>query len=285
MPFKMIEIGSIVPNKLNVRKDKSVSELAESIRQLGLINPISVVEFNGKYRIIAGERRYWALKELEWKQAPCCIFGKEYEREQILAENLVRKNLSLVEEAEAVDSFLSAKHGEDYLALLYSPEKSSEKISILSDLKALNLSSIKVNNLAKVLFMDENIKGKISKDEIKLEDAVKLSNVQDVSLQREIAKKLSSKSLVDRNQGRIEMEAPHAFSVGDSLIKIRRNVGLSNDYLGFAFKGFEGVDANKINAKKLLNLHKSLIGEIMAEIVLLKENIIKLEKDFKEITK
>ena len=106
--------GSIVSLKLSLirpsenqprqDKDKSIEYLAESIQKEGLLQPIIVTKRDGGYEIIAGERRYRAIKSLGWTEAECKILDRDEKESYRLAviENLQRENLSPYEEADAL---------------------------------------------------------------------------------------------------------------------------------------------------------------------------------------
>ncbi|MBI3396588.1 MAG: ParB/RepB/Spo0J family partition protein, partial [Spirochaetia bacterium] len=81
-----------------------VDELADSIKKDGLLSPIVVTKDGEGYRIIAGERRYHAVKKLGWTDVECRIISRE-ERDYFriaIIENLQRENLSAEEEAAAL---------------------------------------------------------------------------------------------------------------------------------------------------------------------------------------
>lgn len=99
-----ISIDLIVPNKNQPRKnfDKELLEqLAESIKQHGLVQPIVVVKEKDYYKIVAGERRFRACKMLGLETVPVII--KEYDDKEVaeiaLIENLQREDLNPIEEA------------------------------------------------------------------------------------------------------------------------------------------------------------------------------------------
>jgi ParB family chromosome partitioning protein len=80
MEVKELSINILVVSELNVRKtltsdedETGISDLANDIRNNGLINPITVRKLGDKYEIIAGQRRYLACKLLNRKTIPCSI--------------------------------------------------------------------------------------------------------------------------------------------------------------------------------------------------------------------
>src|SRR4051812_26376171 len=75
--IRKISISDIVPNRFQPRtvfNESKIAELAQTIHTHGIIQPIVVREYeNGKYEIIAGERRFRAIKTLGWDTAPVLV--------------------------------------------------------------------------------------------------------------------------------------------------------------------------------------------------------------------
>ena len=101
---QLIDINKIEPNRLQPRKqfeENALEELAESIKQYGVIQPVVVKAVEDYYELIAGERRWRASKIAGIKKIPAII--KEYDSEKIfeiaLVENLQREDLNPMEEA------------------------------------------------------------------------------------------------------------------------------------------------------------------------------------------
>jgi len=101
-----IRLDKIHPSEIQPRQNRTVGieDLAASIAIDGLLSPIVVTRHEKGYRIIAGERRYHALKSLNAQEAECRIISREerdYYRIAII-ENLQRENLSAQEESQAL---------------------------------------------------------------------------------------------------------------------------------------------------------------------------------------
>lgn len=147
----MLKITDIEPNKEQPRKDfdkEKLSSLADSIKEYGLIQPLVVSEkSNGRYVIVAGERRWRAAKAAGLKEIPVTI--KEYTKEEIaeiaLIENLQREDLNPIEEALGYQSLL-----DDY-------NLTQEAVS-----KKLGKSRSAVANSLRLLSLDDEIKKLIS---------------------------------------------------------------------------------------------------------------------------
>ena len=101
-----IKLSLIEPNREQPRKEfdkEQLEELAESIRQYGVLQPIMVQKKDGMYEIIAGERRWRAAKMAGLKEIPAIIrdYDKQKKMEISLIENVQRADLNPIEEAAA----------------------------------------------------------------------------------------------------------------------------------------------------------------------------------------
>lgn len=113
--YKFIEIDHIIANEHQPRthfEKEKIQELAVSIQQNGLLQPIVVRPFQGKYQIVVGERRYRACKLAGIDEVPCLV--QEYDEEETaaaaLVENTQRENLSPIEEALAYRQILDTQN-------------------------------------------------------------------------------------------------------------------------------------------------------------------------------
>ena len=102
-----IPVEKLVANKYQPRQtfdSAKLAELAESIKEQGVIQPIVVRPVDGSFEIIAGERRFRAVERLGWSTIPAIIFestDNETAMELALIENLQREDLNPIEEATA----------------------------------------------------------------------------------------------------------------------------------------------------------------------------------------
>ncbi len=110
----VLKTSMLEPNKDQPRKtfdDEKIAELAESIKQYGIIQPIIVSKKEDYYQIIAGERRWRAAKKAGLKEVPVVI--KDYTDKEIaeisLIENIQREDLNPIEEAQSYKQLI-----EDY---------------------------------------------------------------------------------------------------------------------------------------------------------------------------
>ena len=105
IPIEEIKYDEEKYNNRNSISFTSVSEMADDIKDNGLISPLVV---NEKYELRVGFRRLKCLKMLEWKLIPCIIESNKSKEEQMalnLRENIHRENLTMVEEAKGIKKF------------------------------------------------------------------------------------------------------------------------------------------------------------------------------------
>jgi ParB family chromosome partitioning protein len=121
----MVDINRIEPNRAQPRKyfdEQSLEDLAESIKNFGVLQPIIVTDENGYYNIVAGERRWRAARMAKLTEVPVIV--KEYTEGDALhialIENLQRQDLNPIEEA-----FCYKKLVDDYF---YTHEEVAQKI-------------------------------------------------------------------------------------------------------------------------------------------------------------
>lgn len=108
---RMIKLSLIEPNREQPRKkfdDEQLAELAESIKQYGVLQPLLVQKKGTFYEIIAGERRWRAAKMAGLKEVPVVLreYSKQESMEIALIENVQRSDLNPIEEALAYDSLV-----------------------------------------------------------------------------------------------------------------------------------------------------------------------------------
>ena len=112
---KSIKLNEIEPNKEQARKkfdDESLEELANSIKEYGVIQPIVVSKKDNYYQIIAGERRWRASKKAGLKEIPAIIRNDDEQRnkEISLIENIQREDLNPIEKARGIKQLMEEYH-------------------------------------------------------------------------------------------------------------------------------------------------------------------------------
>jgi len=128
---QMIEIARVAPHPDQPRRQfdpQALEELAESIRARGIIQPIIVRPTrDGRYQIVAGERRWRAAQKAQLHQIPAIVrdFSEAETLEIALVENIQREDLNPIEEAQAYRRLIETfRHSQDGLARIVGKSRS-----------------------------------------------------------------------------------------------------------------------------------------------------------------
>lgn len=181
---KKIKITQIEPNKTQPRTafdEEKIEELAESIREYGLIQPIVVkLNKNGFYTIIAGERRWRASRLAGLKEVPAVIkeVSEQTEKEITLIENIQREDLNALEEAAGIKELMD-EYGltQDEVA------------------KKIGRSRPAVANILRLLNLPPEIQEMVKKEEISQGHARALLSLENNVLALEVAKLIISQDM------------------------------------------------------------------------------------------
>jgi len=146
-----IEVSTIIPNTYQPRRvfdEEKLQELASSIKEHGVVQPVVVRRLNnGKYELVVGERRWRACQLLQLQKIPAVI--KEYSKEQMmeiaLVENIQRQDLNPLEEALAYKKLLTEFN--------YTQEQVAQKVSksrsfVANMVRLLNLAQPVLEHLS-----------------------------------------------------------------------------------------------------------------------------------------
>lgn len=137
-----ISLKSIVPNPNQPRQDfneNAIIELQASIKEKGIITPVTVRKSDKGYELVAGERRFRAAKNLRLRTIPAYVIKVKSDSEMMemaLIENVQRENLNPLEESQAL-SVLNQKYGLSHKAISKSIGKS--RVSVTNALRLLKL--------------------------------------------------------------------------------------------------------------------------------------------------
>ena len=137
-----IPIKSIKPNPNQPRRDfdeNALAELAASIKEKGVVTPITVREADNEYELVAGERRWRAAKKLRLRAIPAYVIAIKNDAEMMemaLIENIQREDLNPLEESEAY-AVLNSKFGLSHSAIAKSVGK--KRVTVTNALRLLKL--------------------------------------------------------------------------------------------------------------------------------------------------
>ncbi|MDD3052400.1 MAG: ParB/RepB/Spo0J family partition protein [Candidatus Cloacimonetes bacterium] len=182
-----LKITEVEPNREQPRKkfdEDALLELADSIKQFGVLQPLLVQKREGYYEIIAGERRWRAAKMAGLKEIPVVI--KNFTDQQIveisLIENIQREDLNPIEEALAYKRLLTEfKLKQDEVA---------ERVS---------KSRTAVTNSVRLLKLDSRVQQMLIDDMISTGHARALLSIEDMELQYKIAMQVFDEKLSVRD--------------------------------------------------------------------------------------
>jgi len=179
----MISITELDRNPDQPRRDfdeASLQTLADSIREAGVLQPLLVVEQNGRYRIVAGERRFRAARIAGLDAVPCIVrdFTPEEQMEAALIENIQREDLNPIEEAGAVKQFMET--------FRYTQEQAA---------KRLGKSRPAVANLLRLLSLPESVRQLVAEGRLSAGHARVLAGVEDEKRQLALAEKTVAEGL------------------------------------------------------------------------------------------
>lgn len=180
---KHINISKILANKNQPRKNfdkEGIEELAQSIKQHGVIQPIIVAKDNEKYVIIAGERRWRAAKEAQLEEIPCLVreYNQLQEIEIALIENLQREDLNVIEEALA------------YKYIISNYKITQEKLA-----SSIGKSRPYLANTVRLLQLDTKVIDLISEGSISSGHGRALLRIEDKQKQYKVAMTIKSKKI------------------------------------------------------------------------------------------
>lgn len=181
--IKMMGINQVEPNREQPRQhfdEDSLLELAESIKQFGVLQPLLVQKKKDYYEIIAGERRWRAAKLAKIKEVPVII--KEFSDQEVveiaLIENIQRENLNPIEEAMAFKRLLTEFN--------LKQDEVAERVS---------KSRTAVTNSMRLLKLDGRVQQMIIDDMISTGHARTLLAIEDTEQQYILANKIFDEKL------------------------------------------------------------------------------------------
>ncbi len=197
-----INIDLIIPNRFQPRlsfDEKALNELAESIKQHGIIQPLIVRQLADKYEIIAGERRYKAATLAGLSTVPVIVtnLSDAKSAEVALVENIQRKNLSSIEEA-----------------LSYKRKIDKDNLTQEQLAKLLGLSQSTVANRLRLLNLSNEVQDALLKEKISERHARSLLQISDKNKQTELLNRIITERLTVRQLDEIikkELSSPSTY--------------------------------------------------------------------------
>lgn len=231
--INMIDIEDIIPNPYQPRKvfDKeALEELAESIKNHGLFQPILLRRAVIGYEIISGERRFRASKLAHLTEIPAIIY--DYSDEQMmevaLVENIQREDLNVIEEAQSYQML-------------------SEKLSLTQNEIASKVGKSRsyVANIMRILKLDKDVIEKIEENKLTMGHVKTLITIEDKKRQKEIIQKILNENLNVRQAEELIKEKKKANSNQKKQVVEVKNK--STEY-----KRLEAILRDKLDSKVVI---------------------------------
>lgn len=203
-----VPIEDIIPNRFQPRlsfDDASLADLASSIKQHGIIQPLVLRRKNDKYEIIAGERRFKAAKMAGLVSVPAVISNLDDNEsaEVAIVENIQRKDLTAIEEARS------------YQALLDKGYMTQDELA-----RKMGLSQSAISNKLRLLTLDEAVQEAILAEKISERHARTLLKVPSHEKQRELLNKVINERLTVKQ---LEDEIKNIDTTSGSIVEQPKN--------------------------------------------------------------
>lgn len=179
-----VDVEDLRPNPLQPRQDfdpQSLAELASSIKETGILQPLVVVPEGNHYKIVVGERRWRAAQKIGLTKIPAIVRHLS-EKEQIeasLVENLQRKDLNPIEIAHAYQKLIQE--------LQYTQEQVAEKVS---------KDRASIANIIRLLKLPPDVQKMVAEGKISMGHARALITLENPDQQIFISRLIDRKSVV-----------------------------------------------------------------------------------------
>ena len=179
----MVKVSLIEPNRDQPRKDfneEELQELAESIKNYGVLQPLLVQKKGTSYELIAGERRWRAAKLAGLREVPVVLreYNKQQAMEIALIENVQRSDLNPIEEAQAYQQLVKEFH------------LTQEEIAV-----RVSKNRATITNAIRLLKLDSQIQDLLIKGMISSGHARALLSLEDGQLQKKAAQEILDRGL------------------------------------------------------------------------------------------
>ncbi len=231
-----LPIEKVQPNANQPRKlfdPEALSDLADSIRQHGMIQPICVrLLASGYYQIISGERRWRAAREAGLDEVPVIVIEADDKKvmELSLIENLQREDLNAMEEAQG------------YLTLMQEFGMTQEAVS-----KRVGKSRSAVANAVRLLALPEDLKALVEEDKLTAGHARAILSITDEESRYALAEKIMSDGLSVRQAEELAKKLTAAVETpGEAPEQTAMDDPLSVDYSALAAKELADTLGRKV---------------------------------------
>ncbi|MGL5316017.1 MAG: nucleoid occlusion protein [Peptostreptococcaceae bacterium] len=234
-----IPIEDIVPNPYQPRRvfsQAALEELSNSIKSYGILQPITVREIDGKYELVAGERRFRAAKMANLEVVPAIINNMSDESSAVLAllENLQREDLNFIEEAMGYENLIKEHN--------FTQQQLAEKLGKNQSTIANKLRILRLPTEIKIKLVENDLTERHARALLKLPNEELIRDVLDKVIKNELTVKKTEKLIKDILE---ELEAPQE---PDKKGNIKGTMGI-RIYLNTMKQAFDAIIGTGIEAK------------------------------------
>ena len=232
--IREIKLDEIRSNPYQPRKvfdDESLQELASSIKEHGVVQPVIVKKSIKGYELVAGERRTRACRLAGLKTVPAVVkdFNDQEMMEIALIENIQRENLNPIEEAMAYD------------AIIHGYNLTQEDVA-----KKFGKSRTYVTNILGLLKLPDEVKKLVEKRNLSMSHARVLSKIEDSDLVVELAKKVITDNLSVHDLEKMSQEER----------QVTKNISPKKKSIDTKYRMYENILMDKLNQKVRVNKNK-----------------------------
>lgn len=236
---KEIPVDKIIPNPYQPRKvfsSSALEELSKSIKEYGVLQPITVRQNQNGYELVAGERRLRAAKMADLDTIPAIINNMSNEHSAVLAllENLQREDLNFIEEAMGYENLIKEHE--------FTQQQLAEKLGKNQSTIANKLRILRLPNSVKIKLVENNLTERHARALLKLPTEELINEVLDKVIKNELTVKKTEKMIKDLLE---ELESPQD---SDKKQNIKGTMGI-RIYLNTMKQAFDAIIGTGIEAK------------------------------------
>lgn len=241
--LNMAEVEPMLNQPRKVFDKKKLEELANSIKEHGVIQPILVVKNDKGYTIVAGERRWRAAKMVGLIKVPAII--KDYtdnkKKQVALIENIQREDLNIMEVAVALKELMDI-----------------EEYSVADVAKITGKNSSTVSNIIRLLKLSQDVQQMVLDGELVEGQARALITIEDKAEQLKMAKKIVEKKLTVREVEKLIYNEENKYNVKKKKVAKKSSL-FSNveeklsEYFGYKVK----IEANRKDPKIIIDYYNN----------------------------
>ncbi|MBR6800705.1 MAG: ParB/RepB/Spo0J family partition protein [Eubacteriaceae bacterium] len=223
--LQSVRTSRIIPNPDQPRRyfdDDNIRELAESIKELGIIQPLTVIDKdNGFYELVSGERRLRAAQSIGLERVPCVIISPTDEEKELimLVENIQREDLTYIEEARAYKKIIDSHN----LTQTELAEKIGKKQSTISNkLRLLRLGDEVLDKLTKANLSERHARALLTIPDTNLRlKAIDIIISRDFSVRQteQLAEKLKSEVVLRSSNEKKNIKTVFNYKIYTNTIK------------------------------------------------------------------